>query len=133
MHLIDDLEKKQKVLKFSLSLSIYFSFFFSCFLFISQCYFVNFTLNLGKRQERVSNRFFFFNEKIYYNSFLSFFLSFCFARTIVFNYISIFFSFLFYLYHVVGVSTRPGFSVFSQNRDTLILCFGQLEPEAGLR
>jgi hypothetical protein len=99
MHLIDDLEKKQKVLKFSLSLSIYFSFFFSCFLFISQCYFVNFTLNLGKRQERVSNRFFFFNEKIYYNSFLSFFLSFVLLEQLFL--IILVFSFLFFFIFIM--------------------------------
>jgi hypothetical protein len=30
---------------------VYFSFFFSYFLFIFHCYFVNFTLNLGKDRE----------------------------------------------------------------------------------
>jgi hypothetical protein len=55
MHLVDILMKKTKSTQI---LSVYFSFFFSCFLFISQCSFANFTLNSGKRQERgrVSNR-----------------------------------------------------------------------------
>jgi hypothetical protein len=55
MHLIDILMKKTKS---SQILSVYFSFLFSCFLFIFQCSFANFTLNSGKRQERgrVSNR-----------------------------------------------------------------------------
>jgi hypothetical protein len=57
IHSIDVvMKKKQKIPKFSLYLFVYFSFFFSYFLFIFHCYFVNFTLNLGKRQ-RDSNCF----------------------------------------------------------------------------
>jgi hypothetical protein len=60
-------------------LCVYFSFFLSCFLFISQCSFVNFTLNSGKRREkckeRVSNCC--FSMKNYLFIFLLIFSCFC--------------------------------------------------------
>jgi hypothetical protein len=73
-------------------------FLLSSFLVISQCYFVNFTLNSGKRREkegeRVSNRC--FSMKNYTT--VLFFLFFLFlARTFIFHYISIVILYVFFL------------------------------------
>jgi hypothetical protein len=103
MNSIDVLMKKktQKLPKFSLYLFVYFSFFFVCFLFICQCYFVNFTLNVGKRRERFQSFFlneknilqFFFKKKIY-----CLFFFFCFYFCL---FVCLFLLLLFYLYHMV--------------------------------
>jgi hypothetical protein len=73
-------------------LSVYFYFLFSCFLFISQCSFANFTPNSGKRQEigRVSNRC--LSMKNYTTVII---IIFC-AKTFIFHYISIVILYVFF-------------------------------------
>jgi hypothetical protein len=130
MHLIDILTKKTKS---SQILSIYFSFLFSYFLFISQCLFANFTLNLGKRQERgrVSNHTLFLNEKIYYSYFLSFVIIIFCARTffsiiLVLSFYMFFFSFFIFIFgdHVLPFLFFPiYFTLNFPIIDFFLLCF----------
>jgi hypothetical protein len=89
MHLIDILMRKTKSSQI-LYLCLFF-FFLSCFLFISQCFFVNFTPNSGKRREKCRESFqsLFPNDKLYYGSFLFFSFFFFFARIFILHYSSI--------------------------------------------
>jgi hypothetical protein len=101
MHLIDILIKKTKKFPNSLFLYDYFSFLFSCFLFISQCSFENLTLNSKKkkknRKKRERGR-----EKV---------SNCCFSMK---NYITIlsFFIYLFLLEHLFSIILVLSFYIF---------------------
>jgi hypothetical protein len=109
MYLIDILMRKTKGSQI-LYLCLFF-FFLACFLFISQCFFVNFTPNSGKDKrnvERVSNH--------------------CFSMK---NYTTvIFFSFPFflleYLFYIILVLSFYIFSIFIFGAYVFSFCFGPL-------
>jgi hypothetical protein len=92
-----------------------FFFFLACFLFISQCFFVNFTPNSGKRREkcreRISNRCFPITN---------------YTTVLFFSFPFFFFFLLEYLFCIIVVLSFYIFSIFIFGAYVFSFCFGPL-------